>query len=81
MVLMRTWQLAACNAFANSLRMESSVSTHNQIIRLPASLTSTEKMPFIVTGFNNLKTAIEHMSKEDEKSLLILLEELNSYTH
>jgi hypothetical protein len=38
-----------------------------------------EKHTFIVAGFDNLKTAVEPMSEEDEKSLLVLLiEELNN---
>jgi hypothetical protein len=38
-----------------------------------------EKLPFIVAGFDNLKTAIEPMRDEDEKTLLVfLLEELNN---
>jgi hypothetical protein len=36
-------------------------------------------LPFIVTGFDNLKTAVDPMSEEDKKSLLILLlEELDN---
>ncbi len=52
---------------------------------IPACLQATaytdkgERVPFVVIGFDNLKTAVEPMSKEDEKSLLVLLlEELNS---
>ncbi len=59
----------ACNSFATSLHTAKNLSTHEQIIRLPASLTSTERLPFIVTRFDNLKTAVKPMSKEDEKSL------------
>ncbi len=36
-------------------------------------------MPFVVTGFDNLKTAVEPLTEDDEKSLLtLLLEELNA---
>ncbi len=36
-------------------------------------------MPFVIMGFDNLKTAVEPITEEEEKSLLILwIEELNS---
>jgi hypothetical protein len=42
-------------------------------------MASTEKQPYIVAGFDNLKTAVEPLSEEDEKALLILLlKELNN---
>jgi hypothetical protein len=67
------------NFFATSLHTAKTLSIHEQIIRLPASLSSTERLPFIVTRFDNLKMAVKPMSKEDEKSLLVLLlEKLNS---
>jgi hypothetical protein len=66
-------------AFASSLRSGSPVSTHQQLIRLPITQSGGERVPFIVTGFDNLKTAVEPVSEEEEKTLLVLLlEELNS---
>jgi hypothetical protein len=36
-------------------------------------------VPFVITGLDNLKTAVELMSKEEKKALLVLLlEKLNS---
>jgi hypothetical protein len=36
-------------------------------------------VPFVVSGFDNLKTAVEPLTEDDEKSILtLLLEELNS---
>ncbi len=70
---------AARKAFAHSLRTDNWARTHDQIIRLPASQTNSEKVSFLITRFDNLKTAVEPMSEEDEKLLLVLLlEELNS---
>jgi hypothetical protein len=49
------------------------------IIRLPHSQQGGEKVPFFVTGFDNLKTAIEPLSEEEEKVMVtLLIEELNS---
>ncbi len=43
-----------------------------------SSLISAEKLSFVITEFDNLKTAIEPLEEEDEKNLLtILIEELN----
>ncbi len=48
------------------------------VIKLPASIASAERQPFVVSGFDNLKTAVEPMEEEDEKNLLaLLIEELN----
>jgi hypothetical protein len=70
---------AACKAFTNSLRADTLSRAHDYILRLPASQTNSEKVSFLVSGFDNLKTAVEPMSEEDEKALLVLLlEELNS---
>jgi hypothetical protein len=73
---------AARNLFASNLRTlsaNSSSTSTDHLIRLPSSLTSTEKLPFIFAGLDNLKMAVEPVSEEDEKSLLVLLlEELNN---
>jgi hypothetical protein len=70
---------ATRKAFAASLRSDTSIPAQHYIIRLPATQTSNERVPFVVTGFDNLKMAVEPMSEEDEKSLLILLlEKLNA---
>jgi hypothetical protein len=70
---------ATRKAFATSLSSSTSSQTsHEHIIRLPVSLISSEKASFVVTGFDNLKTAVEPLEEEDEKSLLsVLVEELN----
>ncbi len=69
---------ATRKAFANSLRASASLTLHEHIIRLPVSLVSSEKASFVVSGFDNLKSAIEPLEEEDEKSLLsVLVEELN----
>jgi hypothetical protein len=70
---------ATRKAFAASLRTDISSAPLQYIIRLPHSQLSGEKVPFVVTGFDNLKTAIEPLSEEDEKVLIsLLIEELNS---
>jgi hypothetical protein len=70
---------ATRKSFATSLRTNKSKSAFQHVIRLPPSQTSGKRMPFVVTGFDKLKTAVEPMCEEDEKSLLVLLlEELNS---
>jgi hypothetical protein len=69
---------ATRRAFANSLRSTTSSGNHEHIIRLPASLATTERQSFVVSGFDNLKTAIEPLDEDDEKNLLaVLIEELN----
>jgi hypothetical protein len=69
---------ATRSAFMSSLRTVKHVSTHQQIIRFPASQTNSEKLTFVTMGFDNLKMAVDPLSEEDEKALLILLlEELN----
>jgi hypothetical protein len=56
-----------------------SAGTEQHIIRLPSSQTSTEKTTFVTTGFDNLKTAVEPISEDEEKTLLnLLIEELNN---
>jgi hypothetical protein len=54
----------------------SSASTsHQHIIRLPSQQSGGERVPFV----DNLKTAVEPLTEEEEKSLLsLLVEELNS---
>jgi hypothetical protein len=70
---------ATRKAFANSLSTDTLSRTHDYILRLPASQANSEKLSFLVSGFDNLKTAVEPMTEEDEKALLVLLlEELNS---
>jgi hypothetical protein len=70
---------ATRKAFASSLRTSTTSYVHNYILRLPASQTNSEKVSFLVSGFDNLKTAVEPMSEEDEKALLVLLlKELNN---
>jgi hypothetical protein len=70
---------ASCAAVMDILCSGTSCSTGQHIIRLPVSQTSMDKATFITTGFDNLKTAVKPISKEEEKSLLILLfEELNN---
>ncbi len=69
---------ATRKAFMASVRSDRTVHATQHIIRLPVSQTSTEKGTFVTTGFDNLKTAVEPINEEDEKSLLVLLiEELN----
>jgi hypothetical protein len=66
-------------AFMSSLRTVKHASLHQQITCLPASQTNSEKLTFVTVGFDNLQTAVDSLSKEDEKALLILLlEELNN---
>jgi hypothetical protein len=49
------------------------------LIRLPSSMVCTDKLPYIVAGFDNLKTAVDPLSEEDERVLLMsLLDELNN---
>jgi hypothetical protein len=70
---------ATRKAFAMSLRSSTRTPAQQYIIRLPAMQTSNERVPFVVTGFDNLKTAVEPLSEDDEKSILtLLLEELNA---
>ncbi len=65
--------------FMDSLCTSNSTTDVQHIIRLPMSQTSQEKSTFITTGFNNLKSAVEPISEEEEKALLVLLlEELNN---
>jgi hypothetical protein len=52
---------------------------HQHIIRLPASQHTCEKLSFVLVGFDNLKTAVDPLSKEDEKALIsLMLDELNN---
>jgi hypothetical protein len=51
---------AARRSFAGSLRSANTSGKHEHIIRLPASLVNSERQSFVVSGFDNLKTAIEH---------------------
>jgi hypothetical protein len=69
---------ATRKAFVASLCNDFTTHATQQIIRLPVSQTSTEKGTFVTSGFDNLKTAVEPISEEDEKTLMVLLiEELN----
>jgi hypothetical protein len=66
-------------AFMDTLRTSTPTSTEQHIIRLPSSQTSTEKTTFVTTGFDNLKTAVEPITEDEEKTLLnLLIDELNS---
>ncbi len=66
-------------AFMDTLRQSNTGSTVQHIIRLPISQTSMDKATFITTGFDNLKSAVEPSSEDEEKNILILLiEELNN---
>ncbi len=66
-------------SFMDSLRSSTPASTAQHIIRLPTSQTSTEKATFVTTGFDNLKTAVEPITEDEEKTLLnLLIEELNN---
>jgi hypothetical protein len=66
-------------AFMDTLRSNTSACTEQYIIRLPSSQTCTEKTTFVTTGFDNLKTAVEHITEDEEKTLLnLLIEELNN---
>jgi hypothetical protein len=66
-------------AFMDTLRTSTSASTAQHIIRLPTLQTSTEKTTFVTTGFDNLKTAVEPITEDEEKTLLnLLVEELNN---
>jgi hypothetical protein len=48
-------------------------------MRLPASQHSSEKVTFLSVGFDNLKTAVDPLDEEDEKSLIsLMLDELNN---
>jgi hypothetical protein len=70
---------ATRKAFAATLRTDTTSSAHSHIIKLPSSLSGGERVPFVVSGFDNLKMAIDPISEEDEKALLVLLlEELNT---
>jgi hypothetical protein len=63
----------------DTLRQSNTGSTVQHIIRLPISQTSTDKATFITTGFDNLKTAVEPISEDEEKNILnLLIEELNN---
>jgi hypothetical protein len=69
---------ATRRSFANSLRSTSTSGKHEHVIKLPASLVNSERQSFVVSGFDNLKTAVEPMEEEEEKNLLaLLIEELN----
>jgi hypothetical protein len=70
---------ATRKAFMSTLRTDRNNNTMQHIIRLPINQNSLEKATFVTLGFNNLKTAVDPMSEDEEKSLLVLLlEELNN---
>jgi hypothetical protein len=52
-------------AFMDTLRSNASASTEQHIIRLPSSQTITEKITFVTTGFDNLKTAVEPITEDE----------------
>jgi hypothetical protein len=48
-------------------------------MRLPATQCTSEKIPFVSVGFDNLKTAVDPLGEEDEKALItLLIDELNN---
>jgi hypothetical protein len=46
-------------SFATSLRTENTTRAQQQIIRLPATQNGAERVPFFVSGFDNLKSAVK----------------------
>jgi hypothetical protein len=70
---------ATRKSFMASLRTSEHKQQHQHIMRLPASQFSTEKLPFVSVGFDNLKTAVDPLGEEDEKALIsLLIDELNN---
>jgi hypothetical protein len=70
---------ATRSAFMNTLRTDTNSNTGQHIIRLPVSQHSLEKTTVVTIGFDNLITAVDPISEEEEKSLLVfMLEELNN---
>ncbi len=70
---------ATRKVFATTLRTDTSSSAHSHVIKLPSTQSGGERVSFVVSGFHNLKSAVDPMAEEDEKVLLVLLlEELNT---
>jgi hypothetical protein len=66
-------------AFMSTLRTDKNNNSMQHIIRLPINQNSLEKATFVTLGFDNLKMAVDPISEDEEKSLLVLLlEELNN---
>jgi hypothetical protein len=55
---------ARLKAFAASLRDGIPSTSYQHIIRLPSMQNGGEGVPFVVTGFDNLKTSVEALSEE-----------------
>ncbi len=54
-------------------------SEHHATSSIAANQRKTEKLSFVSVGFDNLKTAVDPLSEEDEKALIsLMLEELNN---
>ncbi len=70
---------ASRKSFMASLRTSEHKQQHQHIMRLPASQFSNEKVSFVSVGFDNLKTAVDPLGEEDEKSLVsLMIDELNN---
>jgi hypothetical protein len=60
-------------AFMSTLRTDTNNNSMQQIIRLPINQHSLEKATFVTIGFDNLKTAVDPISEDEEKALLVLM--------
>jgi hypothetical protein len=70
---------ATRKAFMSTLRTNTNNNSMQHIIRLPINQHSLEKATFVTIGFDNLKTAVDPISQDEEKALLdLMLEELNN---
>jgi hypothetical protein len=70
---------ATRKAFAAMLRTDTSISALSHVIKLPSLQSGDKRVSFVVSGFDNLKSAVDPIAEEDEKALLVLLlEELNT---
>jgi hypothetical protein len=70
---------ATRKAFATTLPTDVSSSAYSHVIKLPSTQSGGERVSFVVSGFDNLKSAVDPIAEEDEKALLVLLlEELNT---
>jgi hypothetical protein len=70
---------ATRKAFMTSLRTTEHTRQSQQIMRLPASQHSSDKVSFLSVGFDNLKTAVDPLVEEDEKALIsLMIDELNN---
>jgi hypothetical protein len=70
---------ATRKSFMASLRTSEHRQQQQHIMRLPATQFSSDKVPFVSVGFDNLKTAVDPLGEEDEKALIsFLIDELNN---